>query len=130
MSKVRVFNDNVHDFKATFKGDPIFIKAKSYLLEKTGEPREMDIYEANEFRGDYHPITIGGDDQPDPRSFKMIKIEKIGESVSVIPEHVCMQCKHKSPSAHELDAHVKYTHADSATVSIPELDAKQKRAKA
>lgn len=128
-SKVKVFNDNVHDFKSNFKGDPVFIKAKSYWLEENGEPRVMDLYEANDFRGDYHPIKLDGQNLPDPTSFKMIKLEKVGEAVTM-ETHVCNVCKHKSPSSHELDAHVKFTHANLATISIPEEDAKPKRARA
>jgi hypothetical protein len=123
--KVKVFNDNVHDFKSNFKGDPVFIKAKSYWTEKNGEPRVMDLYEANDFRGDYHPIMKGANEEADPKSYKMIRLEVVGvETAAVQAEHVCMQCKHKSPSPEELEAHIKVKHAEAVRTEIAELDEK------
>ena len=123
----KVFNENVHDFASMFKGDPVKIKAKSYWKNEDGSDKVMDLYEANDFQKDYHPMKKGADELPTPESFKMMRIERIGVAAAGPAEHVCMQCKHKSPSSHELDAHVKYTHPDAVIVSIPEEDAKPKK---
>mgnify|MGYP003661354265 CR=1 FL=1 len=128
MQKVKVFNDNTFDFKSNFKGDPVHIKAKSYWKGADGNDLIMDIYEANDFRGDYHPIKIKGDGTHDPESFKMIKLEKLEDAKEGLQNHICMVCNHKSPSSHELDAHVKFTHAEVPKVVIPELDNKKKTA--
>lgn len=129
MQKVKVFNENVFDFKSNFKGDPVFIKAKSYWKNEDGTDRIMDIFEANDFRCDYHPIKLNGDGKQDPETFKMIRIEKVDQEAAapVMSEHTCNLCKHKSPSAHELDAHIKFKHAEAALTSIPEEDAKPKK---
>lgn len=123
--KMKIYNDNVHPFQTTFKGDLYKINAKDYLKDASGKPVEWDLYEANDFRGQYSPILKDANELPDPRSYKMIRLEPVGKPlIEEKSEHVCMRCKHVSPSAEELEAHLKYRHADAIKLEIPEEDAK------
>ena len=128
MANAMVYNDNVHDFKSIFKGDKVFIKAKGYWLDDSGKPKVMDLYEANDFRGTYHPVAVDGSGVPDPKSYKMIKIEMIKEAAKQeMQSHVCMQCKHSSPSPEELEAHINVRHADAVKLGLPDVDVKKPR---
>lgn len=73
MAKVRVWNDNVHPHTEMFKGDLITIPAKECI--------EMDWEEAIEFRGQFTGIKLLGDDTPDPRGYKMIRVEAPKEPI-------------------------------------------------
>lgn len=66
--KVKVWNDNKYDHTEPFKGKTLTIKAGEFI--------EMDYDEAVEFKGQFTPPRLGGDDAPDPRFFKMIRVEK------------------------------------------------------
>lgn len=144
MPKVKVWNDNLPDrtwdgirvegtnktlrethpngivLKEMFKGNPIEIPAGAFI--------EMEFYEAHEFRGQYHPQPLdnNGMMMNDPRYFKMIRIEPLsthGVSVPVTEAHVCMSCKHSSPSPEELEAHIKVRHHNADRLTLPEVDA-------
>lgn len=65
---VKVWNRNTFDFKQKFKDDDIFIPA--------GKSIEMDYFEANDFLGKFHSILIRKDGTQDPRTFKMLEIDK------------------------------------------------------
>lgn len=67
MARVKVWNDNVHPHTEMFKGEKIHIEAKQFI--------EMDYEEANEFKGQFTGMRLLGDDTPDPRGYKMIRIE-------------------------------------------------------
>lgn len=69
MPQVRVFNDNVHDYSETFREVKLKIPAKGFIL--------MDAEEAHLFKGTFAGILRDADDNPDPKGFKMIRIEPI-----------------------------------------------------
>lgn len=105
MANVKVWNKNVHDFKAQFRDQMISIPAKSFI--------EMEEGEAQDFKYDFSPVVKGGDNQPDPKFFKMIEIERITPAASVkVEENVCMMCKHKAASKSDLEKHTKEFHLD------------------
>lgn len=114
--RVKVWNDNVHDIKEKFKGDDIFIKAKGFI--------EMELFEANDYRGQYYPMILGSDGTQDPKSFKMIRIERITDSgeIEAPALHVCQACAKKYESAPVLKAHIDTEHADAARLEIPDVD--------
>jgi len=118
MPQVKVWNDNDYPLKEIFKGDPIEIGPHQFKM--------MEFYEAYEFKGQYHPQPIDNDGKllNDPKYFKKVRIERLdaGAVEEAKPTHVCMQCKHASPSPEELEAHMKFRHADVARLELPEVD--------
>lgn len=106
MPNVKVYNDNVHPYKEQFRDREILIPPGGFI--------EMEEGDAHEFKCTYNQPFRGGDNQMDPRSFKMIRIEAIGEK-SVSPkadENVCMQCSYKAASKKDLDEHIDANHLD------------------
>ena len=120
---VKIFNDNDYPFESNFKGDKVYIGAKSYWKDKDGNARIFDIFEANDFRGDYHPIKLLGDGTPDPKTYKKIKLVSLDAEVKEeVPEHPCMQCGSSYQTEDELDVHLETEHKTEERVSIPDLD--------
>lgn len=143
MAKVTVFNLNSHPLHELFKGEEVLIEANDYWRDKKGNVKELDIYEANDFRGQYHPVPFDGSGKMinDPKHFKMLRMDKVGEEASDTteddtPTFKCMaaQCKHTSPSSEELAAHIKVRHPSAETLVLPDEDkairARQKKGKA
>src|SRR4051812_48653121 len=100
MAQVKVWNDNDHDYKEKFKDNDVVIKAKSFI--------EMEYYEAHEFKGTFRGVERDGDNQPMPRSFKMIRIEepKAGEVDAKIETNVCGACKFRGKDPKNLLEHI------------------------
>lgn len=69
MAMVQVWNDNVHPYREMFREREIKIPAKGFI--------EMDEDEAQLFKGTFAGILVDADDNPDPRGYKMIRIEPI-----------------------------------------------------
>ncbi len=113
---VKVWNDNDHDYKTKFKGEDLVIKAHGY--------KEMERFEANDLRGQYHPMVIAANGLQDPASFKKIRLELPTDAKpdAELSAHVCMQCKKKYESEPVLKAHIETAHADAATLELPEVD--------
>lgn len=106
--------------KELFKGNPIEILP--------GKCIEMEFYEAHEFKGQYHPQPLdnNGMMMNDPRYSKILRIEPItaaGKQESPkVDAHVCMSCKHSSPSPEELEAHIKVRHPNADRLVLPEVE--------
>lgn len=64
---VKVWNDNAYDYTEKFRDRDLVIRAKNFIM--------MDKDEAEVFQGTYAGMIRTGDGQPDPRGFKMIRIE-------------------------------------------------------
>lgn len=118
MPKVKVYNDNknVPVWKETFKGDPISINY--------GEPIEMDFFDANEFKGQYFQRKNLADNTQDPKTFKMIRIEKIDPKLvhtelDKSKAHKCFVCAAPFATEKQLMEHGVQAHQD---VLIPETD--------
>lgn len=73
MAKVKVWNDNVHPHREKYQDEWIDIPAGGYI--------ELDWEDAIQFKGQFTGIKLLGDDTPDPRGFKMIRVEKPSEPV-------------------------------------------------
>ncbi len=75
MAKVKVWNDNKYPHKELYKGDQVIIQAGGFV--------EMDWEEAIQFKGQFTGMaplkseddSLGGMGEPDPRFFKMIRVE-------------------------------------------------------
>ncbi len=75
MAKVKVWNDNKYPHKELYKGDPVVIPAGGFV--------EMDWEEAVQFKGQFTGMAplkseddgLGGMGEPDPRFFKMIRVD-------------------------------------------------------
>jgi hypothetical protein len=119
MPRVKVWNDNSHVLKETFKGDPIEIKPHQCI--------EMEFFEAHEFKGQYHmqPLDAMGKIIDDPKYRKMVRIEKIEDGDSDETEtkaHTCMSCKKSYESEPVLKAHIETAHSNQSRLELPEVD--------
>ena len=105
--QAKVWNDNEHVFTDdSFKGEKITIPPKSFI--------EMEYGEANEFKYKYSPIKVGGDNQQLPSSYKMIRVEPIGEPEAVKVAGVnCQACGKTYESQKVLDAHIDEQHLEA-----------------
>lgn len=104
MAKVRVWNDNIHDYKEKFRDEKIVIKAKHFI--------EMEEDQANLFRGTFSPILVDADGNKVAEGFKMIRLEKITESeAKALESFNCHVCQYEAVSGEGLDEHVKETHS-------------------
>ena len=108
--QVKVWNDNDHDYKETFKEQEIKIPAKGFV--------EMEYYDAHEFRGKYKSIERDADNQPMPRSYKMIRVEEppAADIDAKIETNVCGACKFRGGSPKDLLEHILAKHADQMNV--------------
>jgi hypothetical protein len=108
MSKmVKVVNKNIHPFSQEHQGVMLTIPAGGYI--------EMEYCEAEDFIGTYSPMWKGADDQPDPRSFKKLVIEK---PKGFDPHHrprsfKCQACGFEARDEDELRAHSEVEHLDA-----------------
>lgn len=104
MAKVKVWNDNIHDYKEKFRDENILIKSKSFI--------EMEEDQANIFRGTFCSFVLDGDGNHTDKGFKMIRIEKIGPSEMKASDHfTCHVCQYEAVSGAGLDEHLQATHA-------------------
>lgn len=134
--KVYVYNLNKYPLREQFKGEEVTIEAEDFWKDKKGIRKAVDIYEANDFRGQYHPVPVDGSGKMvnDPKHYKMIKMVPVEDPDDVvikdeIPAFKCMakECKHVSPSQEELEAHTKVRHPSIETLILPEEDAQLSR---
>lgn len=136
-NKVYVYNGNEYPLRELFKGEQVDIAAKDYWRDKTGEKKKIDIYEANDFRGQYHPVPFDGSGKMlnDPKHYKIIKMEPVDqvteEAIPDKPSFKCMakECKHVSPSPEELEAHTTTRHPNAEKLILPEEDARTQKKK-
>lgn len=106
MSFCQVVNDNVHPFVQEFKEQMIRIPAGGHV--------EMDQDDAVQFMGMFYPPKKDGNDQPDPRFFKKLRIVPVkgGQSAPAQETFVCQKCKHVANSKEDLSAHIDENHLD------------------
>lgn len=131
MPKVTVFNDNVHPLREMFKGDPVEIAAKDYWRDAKGEIREVDFYEATEFKGQYRPMPSDGSGHrvEDSKYHKILKITPVdaqgAQAVTEVVMHKCMarECRFVGSDATELANHTIAKHGDAERLVMPEADA-------
>lgn len=103
--KVKVYNDNVHPYKETFKGENIYIEPKSFIY--------MDEDEAHQFRGSYKAPVLNVDGVHMPEGFKMIRVVRetdAPEPQAKIDTLKCMACSYKAASKADLAEHEKASH--------------------
>ena len=136
--KVTVFNLNTFPLKELFKGEEVEIEAQDYWRDKKGNVKHIDQFEANDFRGSYHPVPFDGSGKMvnDPRHFKMLKIEPVDHEdeatahSKTVARCMAQGCKHVSPSPEELEAHTKVQHPGIETLLLPEVEEASARKKA
>jgi hypothetical protein len=73
MPKVKVWNDNKFEHVEKFKGEEVRILPGDFI--------EMDYIDAVDFRGQFAPMRMLGPNNPDPRGFKMIRVEEPKEPI-------------------------------------------------
>lgn len=105
MSQVKVWNDNHLDFKQIWKGDSIFIPAKSYI--------EMDFEEANSFKCASYPMKFDGMGQQLPESYKMIRVEgNPADHIKASGKYKCQLDGQTFESQEALNAHIRDNYLD------------------
>lgn len=136
MNRFRIKNTNIYDLKTIFKGEDVLIEPGEFWKDKKGNIREMDIFEAHEFRGAYHPTLVDGSGKlvDDARYFKKVEVipcQTEEEKASVTESHRCMapQCKHVSASSEELVTHTQVKHGSMEKTVLPEMDQEIERKK-
>lgn len=108
MAKWRVWN--MHPTGLThremFRGDMVEIKAGSYVL--------MDYEDAYQFKGQFCPIKLDGMGQPDPVSFKVLKLEPHTENAKaeITQKFVCQRDGKVFNTKAELDAYTEANYKD------------------
>ena len=110
MAKVRVHNDNVHDYRENFREQNIFIKARGFI--------EMEEGDAKLFKGAFAPIQVDADGNPTPAGFKMIRIERITADTPKVEvkDNICQACRYEATGGKDLAEHIKAEHADQHVV--------------
>ena len=104
-STVKVVNDNIYPFRQEFREEMIVIPAGGSIT--------MDRDDAVQFVGMFFPPRKDGNDQPDPKFFKKLRIaESSGAPEPVKESFVCQKCKFVAKSQVELDAHIDEMHLD------------------
>lgn len=106
MPKVKVWNKNVHPYTEEFQGEKISIPANEFIM--------MEQEKAELFRGTFNGVLKNGDGGPDPRGFKMIRIEYASSSLPVEAErdeNKCIACNYKATGKADLSEHTKAMHA-------------------
>lgn len=114
--KVKVYNDNekVPKWKETFKGEEVVIEF--------GKPIEMDFFDAHEFKGQYFPMRLLGDDATqDPKTMKMIRVEAVdlnalNKEVEKTMGFTCNACKKSYANVSLLTKHSEVEHADLVVI--------------
>lgn len=109
-----------------FKGEEMTIQANDFWRDKNGNKKEFDVFEANDYRGQYRPVPFDGSGKMvnDPKYYKMIELVPVGGSVikeEPTSTFKCMakDCKHVSPSPEELEAHTKTRHGNLDKLVLP-----------
>lgn len=131
-NKVYLKNTNNYPLRELFKGEEVLISANDFWRDKGGEKKELDIFEANDFRGQYHPVPFDGSGKMinDPKHFKMIEMIPVpgqdGVPTELKPTYKCMakECKHVSPSPEELEAHTNTRHPEVEKLILPDEDSR------
>jgi hypothetical protein len=108
--KVKVWNDNVHVFKQEIKGNFYEIPAKKSIT--------LEEDEANDLVKAFSPIYVGGDDQPLPESYKMLRIDskdikknrELRENKTRAGSYVCQACGYVAANKWELNGHTLDQH--------------------
>lgn len=109
---VRVWNDNVHPFKQEVAGKLYEFGPKECL--------EMEEDEADVLLKRYSPIILGGDDQPLPQTYKMLRIDEEDlarnrahkENKTKSGSYLCQACGYVAANRWELNGHTQEMHAD------------------
>lgn len=109
MPQVKLWNTNVHDLRDHWRGKEIFIKAGEHVI--------MDYEDAKNYRRAHKSIMKTVDGAHDPRGFKKLDIEIIGEEskkeVSLKSEHKCQACGYDALSKWDLEGHVNELHVET-----------------
>lgn len=99
MAIVKVWNDNIHPYKEKYQDREIVIPSKGFI--------KMDLDEANGLISTMHGILLDADGQPDPRGFKMLRVDMNGASETVAQKYISNIDGKEFASQSELDEHLK-----------------------
>ena len=105
--KSKVWNDNIYPYSERFKGDLIEIPPRSFI--------EMDYDEAIMFRGTFSSIVRDADGQAKQSSWKMIRVEPLGNPVDNVIKadpNKCQACGKVLSNQAELAQHIFNEHPE------------------
>jgi hypothetical protein len=104
MAMVKVINDNTHPFIGQFKDEEINIPAQGHIL--------MNPTDALAFKGAYSPMKKTATGQPDPKYFKMIRIEENAQPVVEPKKYICQFDGKEFLTEKELENYIDENHLD------------------
>ena len=108
---VKVWNDNIHDFKQKFRDDVIFIPAKGFV--------ELEEDDAHNFVCQYSPPVVDASGVQKPESYKMLKIERDGsENKLKLDPWTCQACNYKGVNKKDLTTHIEARLGDGKHVKV------------
>lgn len=114
MAQVKVHNDNIYPYREKFRELDIDIPAKGFIV--------MDRDEADTFFGTMPPkILKTPDGGPDPRGFKMLRMESVGENVYQV-KYLCNACRIEFPDEQKMVQHSLKDHATQIFTGNPEAN--------
>lgn len=125
MALVKVWNDNKYPHTERFKGTMLTIPA--------GGSIEMEFEEAMEFKGQFTAPIRGNDEQPDPRYFKMIRVERPKVLDVKVDPLVCHADGTKAENQDDLAKrleHYRHLKVEDSNAEKARLDAQQKEIEA
>lgn len=99
----RVYNDNVHPYVNTFKGEKITIPSKGYIILARSEAVQLkSLFLA-------HPATFDGSGNQKPESKSMLRVVPVPNTESVVEEKqwMCHATGEKFDTEAQLKAYIK-----------------------
>lgn len=106
MAMVKVWNDNIFDYKEKFRDEKIEIKARGFVM--------MEEDQAHQFKCNFSSAVLDADGNKIPEGFKMIRIEKVG--APTVPELTdtaikCNACGYVAQNEADLGEHSLESHS-------------------
>ena len=120
MPQVKVWNDNKYEHVETFKNEEIRILPGDFIT--------MDYNDAIDFKGRFTGLKMLGPNNPDPRGFKMIRVDEPTEPIVKEDKNVFHATGKAFESREEMLAFAKaFAEVNANLVSVdPELEAQKK----
>lgn len=106
--RVRVYNDNTYVYREKFKGEMIVIEPGKFV--------SMEDDDAVLFLGTFISPRVKGDNVPDPRGFKRLRIDKNTQEVAAarpvdqVSALKCQKCGYSATSPTDLSEHALLAH--------------------
>ena len=108
---VKVWNDNIHDFKQKFRDDVIFIPAKGFV--------ELEEDDAHNFVCQYSPPVVDASGNQKTESYTILVIERDGtENKLKLDPFTCQACNYKGVNKKDLSVHIEARIGDGKHMKV------------